>query len=69
MEISAIMNIHELALNRHIKQKVKGLEATNNSKRMIEQIDLRMPAAQQGDMGEVTQENKHITGHKVNIVT
>ena len=69
MEVSAIMNIHELALNRHIKQKVKGLEATSNHKRMTEQLESRMPAVQQGDVGEVTQEDKPITGHKVNIVT
>lgn len=74
MEISAIMNIHELALNRRIKQEFKGMdnkgpEAVSHSIRMTEQVDPRMHTVQQVDVGEVTQKDKYITGHMVKIDT
>ena len=74
MEISAIMNIHELAVERTVKQKT---DAQVHRKRkdpkdepmMDEANDSKINRAQQTDEVQGTQEETLETGYIVNLVT
>ena len=74
MEISAVMNIHELVLNRNVKQKSdavvkKGPEEASDSSLITKPVDQMVHTVQRADVGEVAQKDTHITGHMVNVVT
>lgn len=74
MEISAIMNIHELAAEQTVKQKT---DAQVNRKRkdskdepmMDESEDSNVNRVQKADEGQGTEEETLETGHIVNLVT
>ncbi len=74
MEISAIMNIHELAMNREVKQKAnseakKASEGTGNNPLKAEKILNSENAISQADAEDSVNEEKTFTGNFVNIVT
>lgn len=74
MEISAIMNIHELAIDRNEKQKAdvqekRRPEESKDNPAMAEIVDPRMNTMEQADIEQGTQEETLKTGNIVNLVT
>ena len=74
MEISAIMNIHELAMNREVKQKAnsqakKASEETKNHPLKAERILNDKNTISQADAEDNVNEEKTFTGNFVNVVT
>jgi len=74
MEISAIMNIHELAIDRNEKQKAdvqekRRPEESKDNPTMAEIIDPRINPMDQADTEQGTQEETLKTGNIVNLVT
>ena len=74
MEISAIMNIHELAMSREVKQKAnsqekKASEETKNSLLKAEQISNDKNSIPKADAEDSVKEEQSFTGNFVNIVT
>ena len=74
MEISAIMNIHELAIDRNEKQKAdvqekRRPEESKDNPTMAEIVDSRIDIMKQADTEQGTQEEILETGNIVNLVT
>ena len=74
MEISAIMNIHELAIDRNVKQKTdvqekRGSEELIHTPIMAETVDSRINTMKQADTGQEKQEEPLETGNIVNLIT
>jgi len=74
MEISAIMNIHELAIDRNVKQtadvqKKRGPEDPIDHPMMAETVDPRINTMKQADTGQEKQEEPLETGNIVNLIT
>jgi len=74
MEISAIMNIHELAIDRNEKQKAdvqekRRPEESKDNPTMAEIVDPRINPMKQADTEQGTQEEMLKTGNIVNLVT
>ena len=74
MEISAIMNIHELAIDRNEKQKAdvqekRRPEESKDNPMMAEIVDSRIDIMKQADTEQGTQEEILETGNIVNLVT
>ena len=74
MEISAIMNIHELAMNREVKQKAnsqlkKNSGEVKNGHLETEQIAAKQNTVSQVDAQDSAKDEKNFTGNFVNIVT
>ena len=74
MEISAIMNVHELAIDRNVKQKadvqekISPEESTGNPM-IAETVDPGMNPMKQADSGQGKQEEPLETGDIVNLIT
>ena len=74
MEISAIMNIHELAIDRNVKQKAdvqekRRPEESIRNPMMAETVDPRINTMKQADSGQGKQEEPLKTGDIVNLIT
>ncbi len=74
MEISAIMNIHELAMSREVKQKTnlqakKTSEETKNDPLKAEQKLNDQNTISQADAEDNVKEENSFTGNIVNVVT
>jgi len=74
MEISAIMNIHELAIDRNEKQKAdvqekRRPEESKDNPTMAEIVDPRINPMDQADTEQGTREEMLKTGNIVNLVT
>jgi len=74
MEISAIMNIHELAIDRNVKQKAdiqkkRRPEESIGNPMMAETVDPRINTMKQADLGQGKQEETLETGNIVNLIT
>ncbi len=74
MEISALMNIHELAMNREVKQKAnsqekKVSEETKNRLLKAEKTSNEMNTISQADTEDNVKDENTSTGNFVNIVT
>ena len=74
MEISAIMNIHELAIDRNEKQKAdvqekRRPEESKDNPTMAEIVDSRINIMKQADTEQGTREETLETGNIVNLVT
>jgi hypothetical protein len=74
MEISAIMNIHELAIDRNEKQKAdvqeeRRPEESKDNPTMAEIVDSRINTMKQADTEQGTQEETLKTENIVNLVT
>ena len=74
MEISAIMNIHELAIDRNEKQKAdvqekRRPEESKDNSMVAEIIEPRINPMKQADTEQGTQEEMLETGNIVNLIT
>ena len=74
MEISAIMNIHELAIDRNEKQKAdvqekRRPEESKDNPTMAEIVDSRIDIMKQAATEQGTQDEILETGNIVNLVT
>ena len=74
MEISAIMNIHELAIDRNEKQKAdvqekRRPEDSKENPTMTEIVDTRINPMEQADTEQGMQEEMLKTGNIVNLIT
>ena len=74
MEVSAIMNIHELAIDRNVKQKTDAQEKRSPEKSIdhpmtAETVDPRINTKKQADTGQEKQEEPLETGNIVNLIT
>ena len=74
MEISAIMNIHELATDRNVKQKTdvqekRSPEESIGNPMTAETVDSRINTMKQADTGQEKQEEPLETGNIVNLIT
>ncbi len=74
MEISAIMNIHELAIDRNEKQKgdvqeKKRPEESKDNPTMAEIVDPKINPMEQADTEQGTREEMLEIGNIVNLVT
>ena len=74
MEISAIMNIHELAIDRNVKQKADVQEKSRPEESignpvMAETVDPRINTMKQADTGQEKQEEPLETVNIVNLIT
>ena len=74
MEISAIMNIHELAIDRNEKQKAdvqeqKRPEESKDNPTIAEIIDPRINPMEQADTEQGMREEMLKTGNIVNLIT
>ena len=74
MQISAIMNIHELAIDRNEKQKAdvqekRRPEESKENPTMTEIVDTRINPMEQADTEQGMQEEMLKTGNIVNLIT